>query len=195
MVVNNLEAYRDVLSVIYYLATIIGIPVSICVYLWEKRKERTAREMEIYVQTYDRYISYLQQTLEHKELRCGEFTGDEPSLKKSGFSVEQITLYTILTLTLEQAFYLYHKLNLCKKDDFGNTWLDYIAWWTTRPDFQKAWGTIDGWYEAGFKAFVNEKIAEAQATQTKKQGGEVEKEIYSFRNRVKKAVEAFRQKK
>ena len=167
--INNVEVYRDWLSVAYYFAAIVGIPVSIGVYIWEKRKERVTRELEIYLQTCDRYIGYLQQTLEHQELRCGEFIGDEPDLKKSGFTVEQITLYTILIMTLERAYYLYNKLKLCKKNDFGHTWIKYIEWWTTRPDFQRAWVAINGWYEIEFKAFVEEKIAEAQAAQGNKQ--------------------------
>ena len=159
----NIDAYRELLEVVYYVAAVIGIPASIGVYLWEKRKERVSRELEIYLQTYDRYIAYLQTTLEHKDLKCGEFIGDEPDLKSSGFSFEQITLYTMLTLTLEQAYYLCNKLHFCKKNDIGRVWLDYIAWWTTRPDFQKAWATIDGWYQPGFKAYVTENINKAKA--------------------------------
>jgi len=158
----TLEYIRDILEVAYYAAAIIGIPVGIVVFLLGKKRERENREIDIYLQSYDRYLTYLQMTLQYPSLECGEFRGDDKELLDSGLTVEQATMYSVLTMVLEQTYFLYKKSHLSKNSQFGYIWLEYIKWWAARPDFQKAWKIIDPWLEPELIKFIEAEMTKAQ---------------------------------
>jgi hypothetical protein len=50
---------RGVLEAASFAATIIGIPVATLIFLNEKRKERSAREVETYAYSNEKYIEFL----------------------------------------------------------------------------------------------------------------------------------------
>jgi hypothetical protein len=153
-----METIRSVLEIAYYAATIIGIPVGIVVFLVEKRRERISREVDAYLQTFDRYMTYLQDTLEHADQGCGEFRGDEPDLKNSGFSTRQITLFQILFMSMEQAYTVYTYCHFTRKNHYWNIWMQYFEWWASREDFQRAWSLVDPWLHPELKTLIQAHI-------------------------------------
>lgn len=156
---SDIETIKSILEALYYLAAIIAIPVAIVVFVLEKRQEQRNREIDMYLQTADRYIQYLTLTLEHSDLKCGEYTGHEPAITESGFSVDQIVLYEILMMTLEQSYFLYKKSGLSADNGMSRLWTQYIVWWASRPDFRRAWKAIDSYLDHDFVEFVEGEFA------------------------------------
>ena len=70
--------FKDVLDAASYVATIIGIPVATLIFLNEKRKERSAREVETYVYSNEKYIEFLKLCLEHSDLDCFDCSSRDP---------------------------------------------------------------------------------------------------------------------
>ncbi|HLP26871.1 MAG TPA: hypothetical protein VK477_14415 [Acidobacteriota bacterium] len=153
-----MEHALKVMELVSYVATALGIPIGIAVFWNEKRKERRNREIEIYIKSCDCYLSYLDKILAHPNSGCGDFRGDETSLKQSGLTVEQITIYEILFMTMEQAHFLYAKSDFMRKNATWDTWRDYIAWWAGRPDFQKAWDVVDPWIDPDLRRLIEQEI-------------------------------------
>ena len=157
-----LSSWLDVLSTI---AALVGIPVGIGVFIWEKQRELRLRQIEVFLQSNDRYIAYLDKVLEHPELECGEYRSDDDDVKRSGFSVPQLTLYTQLILVLEQAWYVYQKSGLAGWDDYWKNWEVAFTYWATRDDFRTAWGFLDPNVDSGFGAYMQRLIQVEQECQ------------------------------
>ena len=158
----NIDTIIKLLEVIYYLAAIIGIPVAIVVFLLEKRQERRNREIDMYLQTADKYIQFLVLTIENPDLRVGDISDQDETIKESGFTAQQLTMYQILISTLEQAYYLYSTNSLRFNEYFWKVWREYSQWWMTRPEFRKAWEVIDPYCDPGFMKFMDAEFAKYQ---------------------------------
>lgn len=151
------------------IATLVGIPVGIGVFLWERKKERRQKKLEAFFQSNDRYMAFLDKIFENPELNCGEFRTTDDDLKNSGFSVKQLTLFTQLILILEQAWYAYHAVELIKVDDYWNAWQQTFKFWAKREDFQRAWELIDPNVESGFGSHMENLINSAKTQQCAQQ--------------------------
>ena len=102
-----LTEHKDLLEALSYLATIVGIPIAILAFLYEKRKDRLQREIETYTEANQRYIEYLTLCLEHPEFECAEFLPDDKNAAAAGLSVGKLTMFTILISLLEGGYVLY----------------------------------------------------------------------------------------
>ena len=114
--------FKSTLEALSYLATIIGIPVAIAVFLLEKRKDRFQQERETYVEANGRYIDYLTMCLEHPDLDCFEFTKDDPDLKEAGMDVKKLTALTILISLLESGYVLYRNQHTSARSTQWRGW-------------------------------------------------------------------------
>ncbi len=155
----KIETIRLFLETTYYVAAIVGIPVAIIVFIIEKRQERINREIDMYLQTTERYLQFLTLTFENPHIGCGDFNGDEEILIESGFSIQQISLFEILLITLEQCYYIYKKNGFNRGDKFGHVWLEYIVWWASRSDFRKAWAVIDPNLDPDFMTLMKSEFS------------------------------------
>jgi hypothetical protein len=117
---HELVAWIELFTNIF---TLLGIPVGIGVFIYEKKEERKLRQLESYFQSNDRYMKFLDRIFDHPDLNCGEFRATDDEIRTSGFSVQQLTLFTQLILILEQVWYLYHTTKLAAVDDsVWRTW-------------------------------------------------------------------------
>lgn len=51
------------------MVTVVGLPLAIYVFIFERRKERDSEEEEVYQLLSDNYQEFLKITLEHPDLR------------------------------------------------------------------------------------------------------------------------------
>lgn len=146
----SLTEHKDLLEALSYFATILGIPIAIAAFLYEKRKERLQREIETYIEANQRYIEYLTLCLEYPELDCGEFLSDDKDAVAAGLSVGKLTMFTILVSLLEGGYVLYrsHQGAIRKKQWRG--WSDYMDFWASRQDFRKAWPLLGSQFDTDF---------------------------------------------
>jgi hypothetical protein len=150
------EEIKGFLEAGSYLATIIGIPVAIIVFLSEKRKDRIQAERETYMEADGRYIDYLKMCLEHPELDCFEFTKNDPDLSTTGLDVKKLTLFTILISLLEFGYVLYRDQHISARSTQWQGWHDYMAMWAQREDFRRAWPVLGPQFDTDFVKYMEQ---------------------------------------
>jgi hypothetical protein len=149
----------DLFEFISNLATVIGIPMAIIIFLYEKRKERIKNDLESFFQSNDRYMQFLNKVFENPELNCGEFRNNDPDVKNSKFNVKQLTLYTQLIMILEQTWYTYKRSGFkSKRNNIWKTWEQAYCFWSGREDFRSAWKIINPNTESTFRKYMDELI-------------------------------------
>lgn len=155
-------ALKDALEALSYCATIIGIPVAIGVFIYQKRKDRVEHEIDTYLRANDKYVQYLSLCLDHPELGFSENSLNEPEVARSGFNLKQLNIFSVLVSMLETGFLLYRYQNSAVRDAQWRGWYKYIEYWASRSDFRDAWEAIGPEFDEDFQAFTNKLISEAR---------------------------------
>lgn len=153
---------KDILEALAYCATIIGIPVAIAVFIYQKRKDRIAQETDTYLRANDKYVQYLTLCLQHPDLGFCENSMNEPEVARSGFNLAQLNLFTVLVSMLETGFLLYRYQTTAIRETQWRGWHDYIEYWARRSDFRKAWEAIGPQFDNDFQVFTNRLISESK---------------------------------
>jgi hypothetical protein len=143
---------KDLFEALSYLATLLGIPVAIAIFVIEKRRERIEREQEIHAAANDRYIAYLTLCLEHPELDAFDFAQDDPSLLASKVPYRTTIAFTILISMLENAFLRYRHGTSTEARSQWLGWRGYMSDWASRPSFRKAWAVVGDQFSPAFVA-------------------------------------------
>lgn len=156
-------ADKDLLEALSYLATLIGIPIAICVFVYQKHRERLDREIEVHAAAHDRYIAYLTLCLEHPELDGFDVPEDASDVKECAVPYRTLILYTILISIMESAFVRYNasKSGASKRQWEG--WKAYLEEWAGRSTFQRAWPVIGPQFSPDFVSQMTSLIARAKA--------------------------------
>jgi hypothetical protein len=115
-----------------YVATIIGIPLALWVYLQQEQKERQAEQEEIYDKLMDHYDHILGRLFEHPDIDQHNKPIDDPELSR-----QQKILYEMLINLFERAFILLYGEKEPAYRRMWNSWEDYIALWVSRPNFHE----------------------------------------------------------
>ncbi len=115
-----------------YVATIIGIPLAIWVFIHEEKKERLAEQEEIYDKLMDHYDHILGRLFEHPDIDQHNKPLSDPELMR-----QQKILYEMLINLFERAFILLYREQDQVYKRMWNSWEDYIALWVSRPNFNE----------------------------------------------------------
>lgn len=116
-----------------YVATIVGIPLAIWVFMHEERKERVAEQEEIYDKLMDHYDDILGRLFEHPDIDQHDRPLEDAELKR-----QQKILYEMLVTLFERAFILLYGEEESEYRRMWNSWEDYIRMWIARPNFREA---------------------------------------------------------
>jgi hypothetical protein len=158
----NFAESKDLLEALSYVATIIGIPVAIFVFLYEKRKDRLAQEVDSYLRANEKYVQYLSLCLEHPGLECFDLLPLEPQVKATGLDIKKLTLFTILISVLETGYLLYRRHKGTIRQSQWPGWRAYMEMWASRSDFRRAWPTLGPQFDSDFYALMNQLIRETK---------------------------------
>jgi hypothetical protein len=115
-----------------YLATVVGIPLAIWVFLHEEHKERQAEQEEIYDKLMDHYDDILARLFEHPGIDQHETPLGDPELRR-----QQKILYEMLVTLFERAFILLYDEQESAYRRMWNSWEDSIKIWIVRPNFRE----------------------------------------------------------
>lgn len=123
------------------IATVLGVPIALFIFYWEKRKERLAREYATYDALDEKYISFLEGHLQWPELDVYD-----PSITMENWTTlsrvdkrRQQILYQILISIMERAYLMYHdKRDKIRKSQYEG-WHAYMKAYAATPNFQYAW--------------------------------------------------------
>ncbi len=129
----NEMSLPDLFQMLSDIATVIGIPLAILVFLHQEHKERIAEQEEIYDKLMDHYDDIIARIFEHPDIDQHEHPLDNPELRR-----QQKILYEMLVTLFERAFILLYGEKEIAYRRMWNSWEDYILEWLRRPNFRAA---------------------------------------------------------
>lgn len=125
----------DLTTLLANVATFLGVPIAIFVFVREQLHKKHEKELETYSALNDKYIEYLKLCLDHPEL--GIFdpnpTHDDPLPERKTVAFE------ILVSILERAYFQYRGHSSGFKGVQWTNWNDYMRQWLANEEFQTMW--------------------------------------------------------
>jgi hypothetical protein len=140
-----------------YVVTVIGLPLAICVFLFEQRKERENEEEEVYQLLSDNYQDFLKVALDNPDLRL--FSIEATTL--TGEQAErQLIIFAMLMSLFERAYLLLYEDDMSPKQARRwNSWEDYILEWCQKPHFQASLPKLLRGEDPSFVRYVQQLAA------------------------------------
>ncbi|MDH4048696.1 MAG: hypothetical protein OEW68_00620 [Gammaproteobacteria bacterium] len=154
----NLEIW-ELLS---YVVTVLGLPLAMAVFLYEKRKERVAEEEEVYETLAGSYQDFLRLALDNPDLRLMSKTrtGDLNEEQRERMQA----IFGILIALFERAYLLLYEPDLSGKDARRwHSWKDFMEEWCARDDFREAIPDLLQGEDPEFAAYLGKLAANAEA--------------------------------
>lgn len=142
-------SFLELMELLSYVATVIGIPLAIVTFMAQERKERQSEQEEIYDQLMDHYDDIKEKLFEYPELDQHDTALTDPE----SFRRQRI-LYEMLISLFERAFILLHGETDPAYRRMWNSWIDYIEYWTSRPNFREALPDMMRGEDPDFTAFI-----------------------------------------
>jgi hypothetical protein len=142
----------DIAGILANVATALGIPIAIIVFIVDRYRTRRDWELETYRALSDKYFDYLTILLEHPDLST-----TETEWAKAGdpqHDPKQDILLQMAVNLVEAAFFLYRGHRSAFRRAQWNGWQAYLADWCTHPAFVARWPEIIEQYDEEFQAHV-----------------------------------------
>jgi hypothetical protein len=154
---NGLE-WLEALS---YLVTIVGLPLAIGVFIYDRRRDRQNDEEEIFLRLSDEYADFMRLVIDNADLHLLS-----PAVKGE-LSEEQLerkhALFAILVSLFERAYVLVYEDSMNRQQArLWQSWADYMTEWCHREDFRAALPALLQGEDPGFVSMIR-GIAEAAA--------------------------------
>lgn len=132
------------------IATALGIPSAIIVFLIERHRDRRDRELETFRELSSRYNEYLQVLLEHPELSSSE---TEWSAARGTPSSQDLVIQMAVNL-IETAYFLYEGHRSAFRRAQWAGWDEYLRDWCSHPAFVAQWPDVVAQYDEDFRRHV-----------------------------------------
>ena len=126
-------SFLTTMELLSYVATVVGIPMAIVIFIIQEHKERESEQEEIYDKLMDHYSRIQEKLFEHPELDQHDIPLDDAEAAR-----RQLILYEMLVSLFERAFILLQGETAPSYRRMWNSWLDYIEIWCERPNFRAA---------------------------------------------------------
>lgn len=140
-----------------YVVTVIGLPLAICVFLYEQRKERENEDEEVYQLVSDNYQDFLRIALENPDLRL--FSTDVVHDLSDEQKERELIIFTMLMSLFERAYLLMYDDDMSPKQSRRwNSWEDFIIEWCHKPHFRSLLPQLLHGEDPSFVRYI-EKIA------------------------------------
>lgn len=125
--------FLELMELLSYIATVVGIPLAIVTFIYQEKKERQSEQEEIYDKLMDHYSEIQEKLFEHPELDHHDTPLSDPEAAR-----RQGILYEMLVSLFERAFILLYGETDPAYRRMWNSWTDYIEIWVSRPNFRAA---------------------------------------------------------
>ena len=151
-----------ILQIAADVATTLGIPIALWVFMREKGKERREREYGTYDALDEKYIEFQRLCLQYPHLDIF----DSQELNKEHYTPEdernELILFTILISLLERAHLMYTGQSRRMRAKQWDGWDEEIRRWCRRRRFIHAWGIVGDTYDADFKRYIEKYMSTAE---------------------------------
>ena len=144
-----------------YVVTVLGLPVAIAVFLFEKRKERMAEEEEVYEALAGSYQDFLRLALENPDLRLMSKARTDDLTEEQRERMQAI--FGLLIALFERAYLILYETNLAGKEARRwRSWEDFMQEWCGREDFRVAMPDLLQGEDPAFAAYLRKLAAETK---------------------------------
>ena len=145
------------------IATILGIPVAIALFVNEKRKERRDREYGTYNALDEKFTEYLRLCMENPELDLYDAPLETEIELSPEQKIRQYAMFEILVSLLERAYLMYSdQSNKVKKAQWTG-WSEYMHDYANRATFRRLWQLRGAEYDLDFMKYMNALIEGVKA--------------------------------
>ncbi|MDQ1313995.1 MAG: hypothetical protein QG662_104 [Pseudomonadota bacterium] len=125
------------LEALSYLVTIVGLPLAIGVFVYDRHRDRQTDEEEIFLRLSDEYADFMRLVIDNADLHLlspavkGELNEDQLERKRA--------LFAILVSLFERAYVLVYEDDMSRQQArLWQSWADYMHEWCLREDFRAA---------------------------------------------------------
>ena len=145
-----------------YIVTIVGLPLAIGVYVYDRRRDQQTDEEEIFLRLSDEYADFMRLVIDNADLHLlsptvkGELSEEQRERKHA--------LFAILVSLFERAYVLVYEEKMSRQQArLWQSWEDYMHEWCAREDFRAALPPLLHGEDPGFVATIR-RIAETTAS-------------------------------
>ena len=138
-----------------YIVTIVGLPLAIGVYVYDRRRDRQSDEEGIFLRLADEYADFMRLVIDNADLHLLS------PAAKGELSEEQLVrkhaLFAILVSLFERAYVLVYEDKMSRQQTrLWTSWEDYMTEWCAREDFRAALPTLLLGEDPGFVATIRQ---------------------------------------
>ena len=150
---------RDLLELLSFAVTIVGLPFAILVFAKQQRAERENEEEEAYLHLADAYNHFLEVVLAHSDLQLRTHTPlPNPTPEQNE---RMLVIFDMLVSLFERAYLVAHKPEMTPSEQRRwNSWDDYMREWCRREDFFNALPFLLRGEDAEFQTYITRVAAE-----------------------------------
>jgi len=146
-----------------YVVTVVGLPLAIFVFVYEKRHERENEEEAVYQLLSDNYQDFLKVALGNPDLQLFSAT------LTTGLTPEQhermTIIFSMLVSLFERAYLLLYAPSMAPKEARRwQSWEDYMREWCRREDFRTLLPKLLAGEDPEFAAHIVRLAAEEEAS-------------------------------
>lgn len=134
-----------------YVATVVGIPLAIMMFMIQESKERQNEQEEIYDKLMGHYTVIQDKLFDHPELDVHDRTIENIE----DFRRQQI-LYQMVVSLFERSYILLASEKDPAYQRMWNSWVDYIREWVVRPNFRASLPNLMEGEDKDFVAYMAE---------------------------------------
>lgn len=144
-----------------YLVTIVGLPLAIAVFVYDRRRDRQNDEEELFLRLSDEYADFMRLVIDNADL---QLLSAKPRVALNEEQQERKqALFAILVSLFERAYVLVYEDDMSRQQArLWQSWTDYMHEWCAREDFRAALPGLLHGEDPGFVATIR-RIADAAA--------------------------------
>ena len=149
----------EILEMLSYIVTIIGLPVAIITYMLEQRKERQNEEEEIFQRLSDEYREYLKLVLDNSDLHLLRREGRQLALSEDQ-AERRLAIFGILISLFERAYLLVYEEKMSRHTQrMWRSWEDYMREWLRRAEFRESLPLLLEGEDVEFTRYIQKLVA------------------------------------
>jgi len=153
---------HEILEMLSYLVTIVGLPLALLTFVLEQRKERQNEEEEIFQRLSDEYREFLKLVLDNADLHLLRREGNRTEMTEEQQERRQ-AIFGILISLFERAYLLVYEPKMDKQTRrLWQSWEDYMREWVRRADFRDALPTLLEGEDEEFTHYISELVSEEE---------------------------------
>ena len=142
-----------------YVVTVVGLPLAICVFLFEQRKERNNEEEEVYQLLADNYQDFLKVALANPDLRL--FSAQSTPQLTPEQRERMVIIFSMLVSLFERAYLLQYEDRMTPQQARRwYSWDDYMREWCGRADFRETLPMLLRGEDPDFAKYITKMLAE-----------------------------------